>query len=265
MIISSDYLEVAVASAKKAGIYLLEHFNEKHDPIYKSNFDISLNVDKRSEQIILKNIRASFPSHNVYSEEIGSINNNSEFTWYIDPLDGTNNYFVGIPYFAISIALLHNNQPIVGVVYNPILDQLFEAVSGKGTFLNGEKITFGKRETGSYSTLSFIKGHSDDAISAKNSEADEVEHLLYCKFSRVLKMWAPSLDWCLLALGKIDALVSYESELEDMYAGLLIAQEAGVIVCNFNGMVYNENNYKIIASNKNLMPSLIELLMPYYE
>ena len=120
----NNYLEIAILSAKEAGVYLLDHFHENHSPLYKSEFDVGLLVDKESEKIILKRIRNTFPSHNIYSEEIGAIKNDSDLTWYIDPLDGTNNYFVGIPYFGVSIALVKNGEAIVGVVYNPITNQV---------------------------------------------------------------------------------------------------------------------------------------------
>lgn len=263
MRLMNNYLEVSISLAREAGAYLLKHFNEEQNPVYKSKFDVGLSVDKGSEEIILNKIRSSFPSHNIYSEEIGIINNESEFTWYIDPLDGTNNYFVGIPYFAISIALIHNDQPIVGVVYNPILEQLFTAVKDKGAYLNGHEVIRGKKMNNAYSTLSFIKGHSIRDINSKETKAVEIEHLLSSKFSRVFKLWAPSLDWCLLASGRIDALISYNSELEDMFAGLLIAQEAGIKVCDFNGKIYQKGDSKIIASNNLITTDLIKLLEPY--
>lgn len=258
-----NYHEIAIQSAKEAGAYLLDHFHENHSPLYKSKFDVGLLVDKESEKIILKRIQTAFPSHNIYSEEIGSIKNESDLTWYIDPLDGTNNYFVGIPYFGVSIALVKNNEVVVGVVYNPITNQLFTAISGKGVFLNNKKIELKNVKQTPYSVLSFIKGHpKNDAVNS-DLQVKEIEHVLFNKFTRVLKMWAPSLDWCLLALGKIDVLVSYESELEDMFAGLLIAQEAGIKVYNFNGEIHRSGNNRIIASNKSLINDMTQLLKNY--
>ena len=134
-----NYLEIAIQSAKEAGAYLLDHFHENHSPFYKSEFDVGLFVDKESEEIILKRIRNAFPSHNIYSEEIGAIKNDSDLTWYIDPLDGTNNYFVGIPYFGVSIALVKNGEAIVGVVYNPITNQLFTTIKGMGHISKQQK------------------------------------------------------------------------------------------------------------------------------
>lgn len=259
----SNYLQMAIQSAKEAGTYLLDHFYENHSPLYKSEFDVGLLVDKESEEIILKRIRSTFPSHNVFSEEIGAIKNKSDLTWYIDPLDGTNNYFAGIPYFGVSIALVKNEEAIVGVVYNPITNQLFAAIKGGGAFLNNERIKSKIEIQTLYSVLSFIKGHSKNDAETSDIQAKEIEYVLSEKFTRVLKMWAPSLDWCLLALGKTDVLVSYESELEDMFAGLLIAQEAGIKVCNFDGGKYRSGNNKIIASNKSLINDMIRLLKLY--
>ncbi|VAX24617.1 Inositol-1-monophosphatase [hydrothermal vent metagenome] len=256
------YLEVAVHSAKEAGTFLLNQFGEEHIPTYKSKADVSLDVDKESENIIIRKIRKIFPSHNIYSEELGKINNQSSFTWYIDPLDGTNNYFAGIPYFGVSIALVENSEILLGVVYNPVTDQLFSALKGYGAFLNGEKIKTSNENKTSYSILSFIKGHAK-VNSTSDIEAQKIEQILSSKFSRVLKMWAPSLDWCLLALEKINVLISYKSEFEDMLAGLLIAQEAGIIIYNFDGKPYQSGNNKIIAVHDNSADDFLQLLKSF--
>jgi len=258
----NNYLEIAIHSAKEAGTFLLNQFGKEHIPIYKSGSDVGLDVDKESERIILGKIQKFFPSHNIYSEELGKINNQSGFTWYIDPLDGTNNYFAGIPYFGVSIALVENHEIILGVVYNPVTDQLFSAVKGNGAFLNDKKIDTRVVNKTSYSISSFIKGHAK-TNNTSDMKAQKIEQILSDKFSRVLKMWAPSLDWCLLALGKINTLISYESELEDMFAGLLIAQEAGIGIYNFDGNPYQSGNNKIIAVHENLEDNFLQLLKSF--
>ncbi len=257
------FLEIAILSAKEAGAYLLDHFYENHSPLYKSKFDVGLLVDKESENIILKRIRNAFPSHSIYSEEIVTIKNETDLTWYVDPLDGTNNYFVGLPYFGVSIALVKNGEVIVGVVFNPITNQLFTAIKGGGAFLNNKKIKLKIEQQTPYSVLSFIKGHSKNDTEISYMQAKEIEHVLSENFTRILKMWAPSLDWCLLALGKIDVLVSYESELEDMFAGLLVAQEAGVKIYNFDGREYLSGSHRIIAAKKSLINDMTLLLKNY--
>lgn len=253
---TEKHLEVA----KSAGKYLAENFGKKHVPHFKSEHDIGLAVDKESESIILNIIKGKYPEHNFYSEECGEIKNNSKFTWYIDPLDGTNNYFAGIPYFSVSIALLFENEIIIGVVYNPIANQLFEAVKDGGAFLNEAIIQPSQNTDLQKSVCSFIQGHKISSSKELHEEANKIKNQLSNNFRRVLSTWAPALDWALLAFGGIDALISFESELEDMYAGLLIAKESGVKIINFSGHDFKIGEKRIIASNDFLHENLFKLL-----
>jgi myo-inositol-1(or 4)-monophosphatase len=255
----TEYLKTAKSAAISAGNYLFENFNKKHSAQYKSANDVVLAVDKKSESIILNIITAKYPLHNIYSEELGEIKSGSKFTWFIDPLDGTNNYFAGIPYFSISIALLFEDEVIIGVVYNPISKQFFEASKNGGAFLNGKIIRTTKSIELQKSVCSFIQGH---LVSTSNYkiESDRIRNKLADNFRRVISTWAPALDWALLASGGIDALISFESEYEDMYAGLLIALEAGVVVTNFNGESLKKNEQRIIATKKGITSNIIELI-----
>ena len=131
------YLDIAKHAANSAGKYLAENFGKKHVAHFKSDNDIGLAVDKESETIILNIIMGKYPNHDFFSEEFGEVKNDSKFKWFIDPLDGTNNYYAGIPYFSVSISLLFENEIILGVVYNPISNQLFEATKNGGALLNG--------------------------------------------------------------------------------------------------------------------------------
>ncbi len=256
---NKKYLETAKSAVLTAGKYLAENFGKKHVPHFKSEHDIGLSVDKESESIILNIIKEKYPEHNYYSEEFGEIKNQSKFTWFIDPLDGTNNYFAGIPYFSISIALLFEDEIIIGVVYNPISNQLFEAVKGGGVFLNGAKIQPSENSKLKKSVCSFIQGHAVSS-SVLMQESDEVKNKLSHNFRRVICTWAPALDWALLAFGGIDALISFESELEDMYAGLLIAKEAGVRISNFSGDNFKIGDRRIVASNNYFHEELVKLI-----
>lgn len=254
------YLEIAKMAAVSAGKYLEENFGRKHIAHFKSEFDIGLDLDKKSETIILDILKEKYPTHNYYSEEIGEVKNQSKFTWFIDPLDGTNNFFAGIPYFAVSIALVFENKIIVGIVYNPISNQLFEAVKGGGAFLNGRSIQASQNVNLKKSVCSFIQGHSISASGELAHESKAIQNKLALNFRRVISSWAPSLDWALLAFGGIDALISFESELEDMYAGFLIAKEAGVKILNYDGYDFQIGDSRIIASNNYLHESLFSIL-----
>lgn len=255
------FLGVAKKSAKEAGRLLTEYFSKDFNPFYKTDFDFVLEVDKKSEKIIVDNIRRNFPSHNICSEEMGSIDHKSEYTWFIDPLDGTHNYYAGISYYGISIALNSNSETIIGVVYNPTTNQLFSAIRGMGAQLGQSELICISKKISPYSTLSFVKGHKKSGET--DTEANQVEQKVSANFTRVLRMWAPALDWCLLAQGKIDALISYESEREDLLAGLLIAQEAGVEVYNFDGRKYQYGNNKIIASRRESIKRNLEFVKPF--
>ena len=254
-----EYLDNAKDAAIYAGKYLVENFGKKHNAEYKSANDIVLSVDRESESIILNVIKSKYPTHNIYSEEIGEMKNGSKFTWFIDPLDGTNNYFAGIPYFSVSIALLYENEIVVGLVYNPISQQLFEATKNGGAYLNGEIIKTTENIELKKSVCSFIQGHLV-ASSKSKKEATAIKNKLSKTFRRVVCTWSPALDWALLAWGGLDALVSFESEYEDMYAGLLIAKEAGVVVSNFNGENIANSERKIIASKNKIAQNIIDLI-----
>jgi len=247
------FLAVAKNAAIKAGEYLRNNFLKSHKGFFKTSKDIGIAEDKESEKIILSIIKNKFTAHNFLSEETGFIDNKSPFTWFIDPLDGTNNYFAGIPYFSVSIALKKNDEIIIGVVYNPISQQLFEAEKDKGSFLNGEKLTPSLINTLEKSVCSFIQGHLVESDIWERNEAEIIKKNLSNKCRRVISTWAPALDWCLLASGGIDGLISYNSEPEDMYAGYIIAKESGIIIDNFE-----PNSF--LAGNKNISKELLNCI-----
>jgi myo-inositol-1(or 4)-monophosphatase len=255
-----EYLEVAKKCAIIAGKYLSKNFMLKHKIMFKSEKDVGLAIDRESEKMILEIILSNYPNHNIYSEEIGRQNNNSNYTWFIDPLDGTNNYAAGIPYFSVSIALMHKNEIIVGVVYNPIAKQLFEAIKGEGAFFNGEKILISQNKKLSSSICSFVQGHLVVSSDKLDLHAKTIRNKVSEECRRVISTWAPALDWALLAFGGIDVLISFESELEDLYAGLLIASEAGAEIINFNKDCFKIGEKRIIASNKYLASRIAELI-----
>lgn len=258
---SNKYLEIAKQAALSTGKYLAENFGKKHTANFKTENDIGLAEDIESESIILNIIRGKYPEHNYYSEEFGEIKNESKFTWFIDPLDGTNNYFAGIPYFSVSIALLFETEIIIGVIYNPISKQLFEAVKGGGAFLNGLPMSPSSNSVLEKSVCSYIQGHEVSTSEEFKNESIEIKNKLDESSRRVISTWAPALDWALLAFGGIDALISFESELEDMYAGLLIAKEAGVKISSLSGSNFQIGDKRIVASNNFLHENIFKVLI----
>jgi myo-inositol-1(or 4)-monophosphatase len=255
-----EEVKTAKKAALNAGKYLVENFCKSYELKFKTPKDITIAEDKESERIIFSIIKAKYPSYNIFSEETGIINKNSEYTWVVDPLDGTNNYIAGIPYFAVSIALLKAEEIILGVVYNPASNQLFEATKNEGAFLNGMPMQPSKNKVLEKSLCSFIQGHT---VSQSQNLSDSVKTIcnkISTKCRRVITTWAPSLDWCLLAYGGIDLLISFESETEDMYAGLLIAKEAGAKIIDFNGKSHMTKSTKIIAGNNSIIEKMLNII-----
>jgi len=258
--VDKEYIQIAKLAALSAGKYLVENFGKHHLPKFKSTSDVGLAVDIESEKIILNIIQQKYPEHNFYLEELGKIENGSQFTWFIDPLDGTNNYFAGISYFSVSIALLHNSEIIVGIIYNPISNQLFEATKNGGAFLNGNKIFPSQNMQMQKSVCSFIQGHNVANIPVLEKQAAKIKANLSQKFRRIISTWSPAMDWALLAFGGIDCLISFESDLEDMYAGILITQESGLQIQNFDGKKFEIGDKRIIATNLNSKNNVLDLL-----
>lgn len=258
-----SFLNTAKEAALLSGKLLRDNFGKDFTPEYKSSHDVGIEPDKQSEKIILDIIGAAYPRHTIYSEEAGELLKDSDYTWYVDPLDGTNNFVAGIAYFSVSIGLKYRDELIIGVVYNPMTDQMYEASKGNGAYLNGDNIMPSSTDRLDKAVLSFIKGHytySDDTLRIRS---EELEKELDNSVRRKLSMWAPALDWCLAASGKIDAVVSYESEFEDQYAGTLIALESGINVTDFMGKSYTTGMKKIATAGSNLKIPLLDILSKF--
>jgi myo-inositol-1(or 4)-monophosphatase len=132
--IGKEYKEV-IRAAKTGGEVVRKYFGKSLKLEGKTiPADFRTKADLESEKVIIKILSKSFPKYNIFSEEIGEIDKNSEYTFHVDPLDGTNNFALGIPYSSVSIGLTRGDEIIFGVVYNPMLDNLYYAEKGRGSF-----------------------------------------------------------------------------------------------------------------------------------
>lgn len=227
-------IEIAKQAAQEAGAYLKERFAQQLFPDLESHNDVKLPEDKESERRIIEVLHRHFPTHTIVSEEVGLVLRDEEYLWIVDPLDGTNNYFIGCPYFSVSIALQHRNDLLLGVVYNPISGQLFWAEKGKGAYLNGKRLSVSKRTELGKAVGTYIRGR--DSVT-KEEELD-FTRAFSLKTKRLMRTIAPALDWCLLAHGWIDYIVMQRSGIMDVAAGILIAQEAGASITDWQGTPY---------------------------
>lgn len=235
-----------IDAALRGGEVVKQYFGQVLETEEKSNLgDLRTKADVESEQAILEKLTQSFPNFNIYAEESGETDNESEYTFVIDPLDGTNNFVMGIPDFAVSIGLLKNEEAIFGVIYNPVIDQLYTAEKGKGAFLNGKQIHVNSENDIKRSTISYTCGYntgqsySDRVISELRSQG----------VKRIIDHWAPAFDYCLLASGRIEAVISKEGDLEDYVAAKLIVTEAGGKVTDFAGVPELGRSPNFVATN----------------
>ncbi len=198
-----------------------------------------------SEQAILAVLQKAFPSVNIYAEESGRIDNQSEYTFVIDPLDGTNNFVLGIPDFAISIGLLKGSEAILGVIYNPILNQVYSAEKGKGACLNGKKLLVNSESAITHATVSYTSGYN----TAREYSDNVINKLRELGIKRLVDHWAPAYDYCLLDSGRIEVVISKEGDLEDYVAAKVIVSEAGGKITDFHNSPVDGTVPDFVATN----------------
>jgi len=223
---------LAEQAIRRAGAVALERFDDIAELTDKDEFgDVVTEVDHLAEAIILPLIQASFPDHAIHSEEAGSLGGDSDWLWLIDPLDGTNNFAIGLPVFTTSITLMYKREPVLGVVYEPLTDRLFVSAAGEGATVNGRPMQVRPSAKLAKANIGWIQGHA-----VRNEpHAVRLRHHLDLSFKRMMRLWAPTLQWCMLAKGDIDGIVLYNSEGDDLYSGILMVKEAGGVVVDYEG------------------------------
>lgn len=225
--------EVAVKAAVKAGELAKLRFGGQLNLQHKDEQgDLVTEVDVQADRLIVDEILSVFPTHRIYSEEAGEGGAASDWVWHVDPLDGTNNFAIGIPLYGVSISLSYQGRIVLGVVHDSAQEITYVAVQGEGAWQGNIKLQAKPYGALAKSTISWIQGHR---VGKFNEQALGLRHHLEYTVKRVLRIWAPTITWAMLARGDLHGIVLYDSEGEDLYAGLLLAQEAGVKVTDFAG------------------------------
>ena len=222
--------------ARQAGEILRAGFEKDHQIAYKGVIDPVTEMDRASEEFLLQEIRRRWPGTAILTEESGSFEGDGEGHWYIDPLDGTVNYAHGIPIFSVSIAFAHRNTMQVGVVYDPMRDELFSAERGNGARLNATRLHVSAVSELRRSLL--VTGFPYDAW---DTDQDNFANFVRLgKLSQgVRRLGSAALDACYVAAGRFDGFWEMSLKPWDVAAGGLVAQEAGARVTN----VYNRPDY----------------------
>jgi len=240
------YLRVAIAAAKEAGRIQKLHFGHSHRVELKGEIDPVTIVDKLCDRAISQKILEAFPDHDILTEERSFASKGSSWKWIVDPLDGTTNYSHSYPCFCVSIALEVEGEVKLGVVYDPILNELFYAEKGEGAYLNGNRI--------------FVSNvnHLDHSFLATGFPYDVREHAdFYLLFFRqfisksfaIRRPGSAALDLCYLAAGRFDGFWELKLHAWDVAAGSLMVTEAGGRITDFQGQSFHIYSKEILASN----------------
>jgi myo-inositol-1(or 4)-monophosphatase len=255
----SETLEKMIEAAKAGGTVLRYYFGQSLERLEKSSSaDFRTKADVESEKAILEVINKYFPDYNILSEESGSIDKNSEYKFIIDPLDGTNNFVLGIPNFTVAIGLLKGDRVICGVVYVPMIDSLYYAEEDGGAYHNGITIKVSDEVDTQRSTFSHMCGYLTK-FSDINKNFEAIRNL---PVKRLLDSWSVAYDFCMLASGKIEGILNYGSELYDFAAGRVIAREAGAVIVSIDGSndLSDTSAFSVIANNSTIKDKMVDAL-----
>jgi len=252
-----DFLTVASDAARAAGLMLRENIQGEREITYKGDINLVTEMDMRSERVVVEMLLASFPGHGIIAEEETKIQAASGYQWIIDPLDGTTNYAHGYPCFSVSIALEHKGEVIVGVVYDPMRDELFSAQKDAGATLNGKAIKVSGTDRLIQSLLA--TGFPYDRKTSEKNNLDYFHDLLMAS-QEVRRDGSAALDLCYVASGRFDGFWELKLKPWDVAAGSLIAREAGGMVSDFTGTGFNIHSDELLASNGIIHGALVDIL-----
>lgn len=252
--ISAEFKKLNQA-IENAGLIIMRYFGEQLALEHKStSADYRTKADVESEQVIIEAIEEIFPDYNIFGEEHGEKNKGSEFTFVIDPLDGTNNFVLGIPAFTSSVALMKDKEVIYGVIHCPIIKDTYYALKGQGAFLNNQPISVNNENSAKNATISYYCNY----VFSKDRVAEFKSRLAALNLRRCLELWAPAFCYCSLASGRIEGIVNDGIELHDFAAGKLIAREAGAKITSFAGEEINDDTADVfVATNGTDIHSLL--------
>src|SRR5271155_1512858 len=243
---TDNYLAVAVEIAREAGAILREEAKHPAQISYKREVDIVTQADKRSELAIVTRITMEFPDHSIAAEEGSGHEASSEFRWHVDPLDGTTNFAHGYPCFCVSLGLAQRDTLLAAVIYDPIADELFAAARGEGATLNGAKIHVSKNATLGTSLLcTGFPVHERYASPNIHYYSD-----FTMRSHGVRRDGSAALDLANVACGRFEGFWEFGLKKWDTAAGVLLVQEGGGRVTDFDGGPYELGGPVILATNK---------------
>jgi myo-inositol-1(or 4)-monophosphatase len=252
-----EFERVALAAADRAGALLRARYGRRQQVAFKSAIDLVTTVDREAEGLIVETIRRTFPDHGIVAEESPATAGRGDYRWYVDPLDGTTNFAHGFPQFAVSIALEHAGEVVLGVVHDPLREETFIASRGAGARLNGTSIhasdvaDLGRSLVGS--GFPYDVRERVDFYEAFWREA-------LTRTQGVRRVGSAALDLCYVACGRLDAFWEWNLHAWDVAAGCLIVGEAGGRVSDFAGAPHRVTGAQTAASNGHVHDQLLGMI-----
>lgn len=249
-----EFVGVAEGIAREAGALLKSYYERGVTAEYKGDVDLVTVADKASEKLIRERLRVAFPSHGIYGEEGTRDRLESQYRWYVDPLDGTTNFAHGFPAFCVLLGLEHrrpelaadeDGELVAGVTYDPLRDEVFVAEKGKGAWLNGRRIQVSKVETLAESLT------ATGFPSQKRHGSPNVHFYqqITLRSHGVRRAGSAGLDLAYVACGRLEGFWEFNLNPWDTSSGILLVQEAGGSVTHFDGSPVTLDSREILATN----------------
>ncbi len=254
-------LETAIEIAREAGAIVRDDFPRAGlDHVhFKGAVNPVTETDTAAESLILERLREAFPDHRILAEESGGDEwrETSSPIWLIDPLDGTNNFAHGFPHVGVSLVLLADGKPVVGVIYDPLRDELFSAAAEQGSYLNGEPIHVSGVDELADAFLA--TGFPYDRRTAEDNNVERLDHFLR-RSQGVRRAGAAVLDLAYVACGRLDGFWEIRLHPWDVAGGILLVREAGGAVTDFERNSDCLSGEQIVASNGQLHGQMVRVI-----
>jgi len=251
----SDYLATAIEIAREAGALLADLFQQPHEITYKRRSDLLTEADRRSEALIVERLRSRYPGHALVAEEGSHHEADSDFCWYVDPLDGTTNFAHGFPIFCVTLGLALRGEVVAGVVYDPIREELFTAEKGSGAYLNQQRLSVSKVAQLSESLVA-----TGFPPFATNHDLNIEFYFRFTQLSHgIRRAGSAALDLCSVAAGRFDGFWELKLNPWDKAAGSLLVTEAGGRVTDILGKPFKLLGDDVFASNGQVHEQMVEV------
>jgi len=249
--------ELIESLARKAGDTLMKHFRHDWDLLKKRGTakEVATRYDKEVDRSIIEEIKRQYPHHSLLTEESGFLQDDSEWLWIVDSLDGTGDFANFNPFFSVCIALMHKSELLLGAIYAPAIDEFYYAEKGQGAYLNGVKIQVSDVSDLSQSYIFYCEGGDKD-----RGRTGELLSKVYPRVTDIRKLGSAGLETAWVAAGKGEAYFTTRIEPWDVAPGVLLVQEAGGKVSDFQGNPWKPQTSDLLFSNKKLHEKILSLI-----